>query len=429
MGRKALPLKLYRHEVQYRRRELYCEGVPLRKIIREVGTPVYVYSRRTILEHYRKLRRAFASLNPLICFSVKSNSNLAVLKVLAREGAGFDVVSGGELFRVLKIGADPRKIVFASVGKTAAEIRTAIQKRIFSLNVESLAELDQIEEIAGSLCVTVRAALRLNPEVEVLTHHYVQTAKPESKFGIHFEEARKIFHHHEAFPHVELHGVHIHIGSQILRSEPFIAALRKTIRFIGTLRSEGIPIDWIDIGGGLGIVYARERAQTAEEFARAILPFLKKEKLRLVLEPGRFIMGNSGLLLTNVTYVKRQRNKSFIIVDAGMNDLIRPSLYGAYHEILPVRAFAGRRRDTFDVVGPLCESGDFLARNRQLSYAFEGESLAILAAGAYGFVMSSNYNSRPRAAEVLVSGNRYAVVRRRESHKDLIRGERVPMWA
>ncbi len=428
MGKKVLPVKLYRHEIRYRSGNLYCENVPLEKIAREVGTPVYVYSKKTILEHYRKLKRALSSLNPLVCFSVKSNSNLAVLKTLARAGSGFDVVSGGELYRALKIGADPKKIVFASVGKTDAEIRTAIQKGIFCLNVESLPELDRIEEIGGALEKTVRVALRLNPEVEALTHHYVQTAKSESKFGITFTEARKIFYHLEAFPHLLLRGVHIHIGSQILESRPFVTAVRRTVSFIEDLRKNGIRIDWLNIGGGLGIVYSNERAQTPEEYARAILPLLRKRKLRIILEPGRFIMGNSGVLLSRVIYVKRQSGKNFLIVDAGMNDLIRPSLYGAYHEILPLKASDGRQKETYDVVGPVCESGDFLAKKRKLPTFFEGESFAVLAAGAYGFVMASNYNSRPRAAEVLVSGNRFEIVRRRETIQDLVRGERIPRW-
>lgn len=428
MGKKALSVKLYRHEIRYKGRKLFCEGVPFEKIVERVGTPVYVYSKKTILEHYRKLKKALRTLNPLICFSVKSNSNLAVLKTLAKIGSGFDVVSGGELYRALKVGADPKKIVFASVGKSDEEIRAAIQSEIFCLNVESLPELDRIEEIAGTMHRRIRVALRLNPQVETETHQYVQTAKTESKFGITFEEARKIFHHLEAFPHVLLRGVHIHIGSQILESRPFVAAVRKSVQLIESLRKDGIPIEWMNIGGGLGIVYSNERAQRAEEYARAILPLLKGRKLRVILEPGRFIMGNSGALLSRVIYVKRQSGKNFLIVDAGMNDLIRPSLYGAYHEILPLEASDGRPKELYDVVGPVCESGDFLAKGRRLPTFFEGEGLAILSAGAYGFVMASNYNSRPRPAEVLVSGNRFAVVRERETQKDLIRGEHIPKW-
>ena len=428
MGKKTLPVRLYRHEIKYRHGILCCEGVPFEKIIEAVGTPAYVYSRKTILEHYRKLKNSLRSLNPLICFSVKSNSNLAVLKTLAKAGSGFDVVSGGELFRALKVGADPRKIVFASVGKSGEEIRAAIKAGIFALNVESLPELDRIEQVAGEMRRTVKVAIRLNPQVEARTHHYIQTAKIESKFGITFNEARKIFHHLEAFPHVLLRGIHIHIGSQILESAPFVVALRKTVAFIRSLRKDGIPVEWINIGGGLGIVYSNERAQTTEEYARAILPLLKKEKLRLILEPGRFIMGNSGVLLSRVIYVKRQEGKNFLIVDAGMNDLIRPSLYGAYHEILPLEAMNGRPKEKYDVVGPVCESGDFLAKGRVFPTFFEGEGLAVLSAGAYGFVMSSNYNSRPRAVEVLVSGTKFEVVRRRETLQDLVRGERIPSW-
>ena len=428
MAKSALPVRLYRHTFRYRRGQLYCENVPVERIVEKAGTPVYIYSKQTILEHYRKLRKALAVLNPLICFSVKSNSNLAVLKTLAREGSGFDVVSGGELFRALKVGADPRKIVFASVGKTEREIRFAIEKGIFSMNVESLPELDRIEEVAAHLRKTIRVALRLNPEVEARTHHYVQTAKSESKFGITFEEARKIFHHLEAFPHVLLRGVHIHIGSQILESRPFVSGVRKAVNFISALRKDGIPIEWINIGGGLGIVYSNERAQTTEEYARAVLPLLKGQRLKVILEPGRFIMGNSGILVSQVLYVKRQGGKNFIIVDAGMNDLIRPSLYGAYHEIEPVRRMNGARWPNCDVVGPVCERGDFLAKNRSFPRVKEGELLAVYGAGAYGFVMSSNYNSRPRPAEILVSGSRFAVVRARESQQDLIRGERIPSW-
>ena len=428
MAKNALPVSLYRHTFRTRRGQLYCENVPVEGIAEKVGTPVYIYSKKTILEHYRKLRSALAWLNPLICFSVKSNSNLAVLKTLARAGSGFDVVSGGELFRVLKVGADPRKIVFASVGKTDTEIQEALRRRILLFNVESLAELSRIEYWARRMRRPARAALRLNPEIEPHTHHYISTGRSESKFGIHFETARQIFHEREKFPHVSLEGVHIHIGSQIESSKPFIEAIRKVLAFIDELRRRGITIRWLNIGGGLGIVYSRERVQTAQEYAKRIIPLLKGKKLHLILEPGRFISGNSGILVTKLLYVKPQGRKRFLIVDAGMNDLIRPSLYSAYHEIEPVQRTRGPKWPDCDIVGPVCESGDFLAKNRPFPRVKEGSLLAVYGAGAYGFVMASNYNSRPRPAEVLVSGTRFAVVRARESQKDLICGERIPKW-
>ncbi len=424
------------HEFKYRNNELYCEGVRVGEIAEKFGTPLYIYSRKTLLDHYRKIKMALRSINPLICFSVKANSNLALLKVLAEQGAGMDVVSGGELYKALKVGVNPKRIVYAGVGKSEKEIAAAIRAGILFFNAESFAELALIERVAGRLKKKANVSLRVNPDIDPHTHKFITTGKMTNKFGLDIKTCEEIFLRCGIiFSHLSLIGLHIHIGSQITERLPFVKAIKKMLVLIKRLRQRGIPLKYFNIGGGLGIVYRDERPQTAEEFAQAILPLLKATKLKTILEPGRFIAGNSGILVTRVVYIKKTPNKNFAIVDAGMNDLIRPSLYGAYHEILPVirntqyACLTGRQAigtTHYDIVGPICESADFLAKNRAMPVLQAKDLLAVMGAGAYAFAMSSNYNSRPRVAEVLVNKKRFALVRKRESYRDLIRQEIIP---
>ncbi|MBI4115785.1 MAG: diaminopimelate decarboxylase [Candidatus Omnitrophica bacterium] len=416
------------HDFYYLGKDLYCEKVRVREIVESVGTPVYIYSHRTIVEHYRKLAKAFRSVRPLICYSMKANSNLAILKSLIAEGAGLDIVSGGELYRALRAGCDPAKIVYAGVGKTKAEIEEAIRAGILLFNVESVPELGAIHRVAQSLKKKVQVSLRVNPGVDPNTHAYIATGKAESKFGLDLDTAHAIFVKREEYPSLSICGIHVHIGSQIVTGEPFIKALRKVLIFIASLEKEGYAIRYLNLGGGLGIIYSDERPQTADEFAKELLPLIGKKKFRLIFEPGRFIVGNGGILVTKVLYVKQTTMKNFAIVDAGMNDLIRPTLYDSHHEIWSLEKDEKKKKWVYDVVGPVCESGDFLARDRHLQEVQAGEPLALLSAGAYGFSMSSNYNARPRAAEVLVKGKEYFVVRKRETYEELIRGERIPSF-
>lgn len=419
------------HRFQYRGKELYCEDVPVSRIAAEVGTPFYLYSIGTFLDHFHKLREAFRAADPLICFAMKANSNLTVLRSLVRQGAGLDIVSGGELYRARRVGADPKKIVFASVGKTEEEIEQAIRAGILLFNVESTAELDVINAVACRMRRPQKVAIRLNPDVTPGTHHFITTGSKENKFGIDRETALRLFSESYRYPFLRFSGVHVHIGSQITNARPFVRAIRKALEFIDSVRLTGNPVEYLDIGGGLGIIYSKEKPQTAKEFADAILPLFRrydlKRDLKIILEPGRFISGNSGILVTRVLYRKRTPSKSFLIVDAGMNDLIRPSFYGAHHEILPLVRRRGQapRTEHVDVVGPICESGDFLAKDRKLPLWEPGEQLAVMSCGAYGFVMSSSYNSRPRVPEVVVRGRRHFVARRRETFEDLVRHERI----
>ena len=418
------------HRFEFRNGELWCEQVPVSEVAQTVGTPLYLYSHGTLLDHYEKLRRAFAPVKPLICFSMKSNSNLAICRALAKAGAGFDVVSGGELRKALQVGANPKGIVFASVGKTEEEIQSAIQAGILCFNVESEQELERIQAVCQRLHRRQRVSLRLNPDVEAHTHAFITTGSKANKFGMDASTVESILRRASEFPSISLGGLHVHIGSQILEPKPYQAAIRKALRLIARARRYGVKIRLLNIGGGLGIVYRKETPQTAADFAKAVLPLLKGKGLKIILEPGRFIVGNSGILLTRVLYLKESHSKQFAIVDAGMNDLIRPSLYGAYHEIVPVsqNSFHRMKRVRYDVVGPICESGDFFAKDRPLPPLQPGDFLAILGAGAYGFTMSSNYNSRPRAAEVLVRNNRWYLIRNRETYEDLIRRERIPSF-
>lgn len=413
------------HEFTFKDNELYCEDIRVSDIAAAVPTPFYLYSYKTLIDHYRKIRTAFSSMRPLICFSVKSNSNLAVLRALVKNGAGLDIVSGGELYRAKLAGADPRKVVYAGVGKKTDEIVDAIRFGILFFNVESEEELSEIHAVAKLLNKKVNVAIRINPDVIPRTHAYITTGKGESKFGLDFETVHKIFNSRWRYPNLNIRGLHIHIGSQILDSAPFEHAIKKVLGF---LKDYKIGVDYFNIGGGLGIIYSLEQPQTAKGFAKKVLPMLKKSGLKIILEPGRFISGNSGILVTRVIYTKRTPRKKFIIVDSGMNDLIRPSLYEAYHKIVPV-IVRENSRDTaekVDVVGPICESGDFLGKDRFLPQLNKGDLLAVMGAGAYGFTMSSNYNSRTRASEVMAIDGRFHIVRRRETYRDLVRGETIP---
>ena len=381
-----------------------------------------------------ELKLAFAPLDALVCYSVKANSNLALLKALVDKGAGLDIVSGGELFRALKAGCPADKIVYASVGKTDVEIEEAIRRGILFFNAESLPELESINRAAKKAGRRARIALRINPDVEAKTHKFITTGKITNKFGIDLDTAYKILLARGEFANLDICGLHIHIGSQITESAPFVAAIKKIVGFIGQLERRGIDIGYLNIGGGLGIIYNQEAPQTAQKYAAKIVPILKKTGLKIILEPGRFIVGNAGILVTRVLYLKPTPKKKFVIVDAGMNDLIRPALYDAYHQILPLRktprpiggAGVPISAEKVDVVGPICESGDFIAKERLLPKVREGDYLAVMGAGAYGFSMSSNYNSRRRACEVMVVKDRVFVIRKRETREDLLRNEVIP---
>lgn len=433
------------HSFHYRDDRLHCEDVDLGRLADAHGTPLYVYSAGTILDHYRRLDAAFAELNHLVCYSVKANSNLAVLDLLARAGAGFDVVSGGELFRVQRAGGDPGRCMFAGVGKTREEIAGALRAGIYSFNVESEAELERINAVAGELMLRAPVAVRVNPEVSAGGHRYISTGKSENKFGVAFDRVAALYAEAaHRLPHVWLRGVQFHIGSQITESGPFAAAVGKLAPLAGELK-KAHGIEFLSVGGGLGIVYRaslqsgdaawwREEggepapSLTVEAYAEALVPLLKPLGLRVLLEPGRLIVGNAGVLLTRVQYRKTTASgKRFVIVDAGMNDLIRPALYEGFHEVVPVlQPGPAGARETVDIVGPVCESGDFFAQNREVSPVGEGDLIALMSAGAYGAAMGSNYNTRPLPAEILVRGDRADVIRLRQTLEDLVRDERVP---
>lgn len=415
------------HEFQYLGKELFCEEVSVKAIAEKVGTPVYIYSYKTLVEHYQKLDQALSFVPHLVCYSVKSNSNLAVCRTLADAGAGFDIVSGGELYRVLKAGADPKKVVFAGVGKTEEEIEAALKKGILFFTVESEPELEEIAAGARRLKKKAPIAIRVNPEVDPKTHKYITTGKSESKFGLDIVRAKEMYRHAARNKNLNFVGIQMHIGSQIVTTEPYVEALQKMLPWIEELRREKVPLKYFDIGGGLGIIYAKEEPATPLQFAQAVRPYLEKCGLTVILEPGRFIAGNAGILVTKVIYIKENPVKRFVIVDAGMNDLIRPSLYGAHHEIVPAVKNSSAEM-VADIVGPVCESGDFFAKDRKIPEVHPNQYLVLMGAGAYGFAMASNYNTRPRAAEVMVKGNQFAVVRERENVAQLIQGEKIPSW-
>ncbi len=414
------------HRFHYKGKELYCENVAVKKIAAQVGTPFYLYSIQTFLDHFLKLKKAFESVPTTICFSTKANSNLTVLKALVNHGAGLDIVSGGELSRAKRVGVDPQKIVFASVGKTLQEIETAIRAGILMFNVESAQELDAINAVATRLNKVQKIAIRLNPDVNPGTHHYITTGSKQNKFGMDMKSAYKLFMQAYRYRFLQFAGIHIHIGSQITKPKPFQEAILKCLEFIDSVSYTGNLIEYLNIGGGLGIVYSDETPQSADQFAKAILPLLKNHRrLKIILEPGRFISGNSGILVSKVLYEKKGTAKTFLIVDAAMNDLIRPAFYGAYHEIVPVTKRATAKKVKTDIVGPICESGDFLAKDRKIEPLRPGELLAVMSCGAYGFVMSSNYNSRPRVPEVVVRGSRFFVARQRESIEEILSKEKI----
>lgn len=421
----------------YRNNELYCEGVPVGRIAEAVGTPTYIYSSATFKHHYQQIASAFAELNPIICFSIKSCQNINIVRLLTSQGAGIDVVSGGELYRALKGGADPSKIVYASVGKTDREINEAIDAKIGWFNIESEAELANIIEIAQGRNQTVRAALRINPDVDPKTHQHTATGKKETKFGVDIEQARRVFNEFGRSEYVKLDGIHLHIGSPVYTVEPYTEAISKALALIEDLRNDGFSIETLNIGGGFGADYQGGESPEFAEYAEQIVPLLRNAGLRVILEPGRSISGNAGILLTRTTYIKQGGDKQFVIIDGAMTDLIRPALYDAYHFIWPVNpgkkyipAHRGPDQKVsglvkVDIVGPVCEAADFLAKDRQLPPVKRGDLIAVFTAGAFSFVMASHYNSRPNAAEILVEGENFRTIRRRESYDDLIAAENV----
>ena len=429
------------HDFRYAGKELYCEGVAVEALARRYGTPLYVYSQQTLTHRFQELDQALTGVDHLVCFAVKSNSNQSVLRVLARLGSGFDIVSGGELQRVIAAGGDPRQCAFAGVGKTESEIEFALRQGIHSFNAESEPELEHINRVAARLKQTAPVAVRVNPNVEAHTHKKITTGTYENKFGIAFEQIEGVYARASKLKHLRLRGLQMHIGSQITEVSPFEQAVRKVLPLVARLK-EKHGLEFLSLGGGLGIVYQLalasgsaawwksaegKRMLTPQKYASRLLPLLKPLGLRILLEPGRFISGNAGILVTRVEYVKRTGKKNSLILDAAMNDLIRPAFYEAYHEILPVTRKTGALVSS-DVVGPICESGDFFCQDRPLPKAGEGDYLALMSAGAYGFVMASSYNTRSLAAEVMVKGNRAALVRARQPVEDIWSGEAAAPW-
>jgi len=439
------------HSFHYQDGSLHCEKVSLARVAERVGTPTYVYSAGTILDHYTRLETALAPLDHLICYAVKANSNRAILNLLVRAGAGFDIVSGGELFRVLAAGGDPARCTFAGVGKSDDEIEYALEQGVYSFNVESEAELEAIEGIARAKKKRAPIAFRVNPDVDPHTHQYISTGSQENKFGIALDQVRSIYERAATMSHIEIVGVQMHIGSQITEPKPFARAIEKLTPLVRDLKSK-YAIKFFSIGGGMGIIYRRalesgsgkwwhdhgpasaESAFSVRDYAEAIVPPLRDMGIRILVEPGRFLIGNAGVLLTRVRYLKQTGSKRFAIVDAGMNDLIRPALYQSYHEIVPCRASLSDadpskstiKTEKIDIVGPVCESGDFFALGREMPELREGDLLAIMSAGAYGFVMASNYNSRPLPAEALVRGDKLTLIHKRQTWEDLVSGEVDP---
>ncbi len=415
---------------QYRNGEMFAEEVPVKRIAKEIGTPVYIYSLATLTRHYRVFDEAFAKVPHIVCFSVKANSNLALLRALAKQGSGFDIVSGGELFRALKAAGDPKKIVFSGVGKKRDEIEYALRSGILMFNVESEDELLAINDIARAMGTKAPISLRINPDVDPQTHPYISTGMKKAKFGVEIKKSAETYKKAVSLANLDVVGVDCHIGSQLTSLAPFVDALARVREYldrvlVGSLQKQGAQIRYLDLGGGLGINYNDETPPDPAQYANAIIEGLQGLDVTLILEPGRVIVGNAGILVTEVQYLKENEARKFVIVDAGMNDLIRPALYGSYQAIRPVLENTDEKI-VADVVGPICESGDFFAKDREIARPQRGDLLAIMSAGAYGFTMASNYNSHPKPPEVLVDGDKYYVVRRRESFEDLINGEAVP---
>ena len=414
-------------DFRYQDGALYCEDVQLAKVAEEVGTPFYAYSHNTLARHFEVFDNAFAGIPHIVCFAMKANSNSAVIRTFATRGGGADVVSGGELYRALRAGVPADKIVYAGVGKTRAEIEYALSSKILMFNIESEEELAVIDEVAGGMGVKAPVALRINPDVDAGTHPYISTGLKKNKFGIAIEFAVEQYRAAAALSNIEVVGIHQHIGSQLTEISPFVDSVKKTVGLVKMLKEEGLGLKYIDVGGGLGIRYSDEAPPHPTELAEALKPLFDGLDCTLVFEPGRVLVGNAGCLVTKVLYRKSTGVKNFVIVDAGMNDLVRPTLYQAYHEVCPVVMKDGPGEEfVADVVGPICETGDFLAKDRKMQVPDAGGFIAVMSAGAYGFTMSSNYNSRPRVAEVMVSGDKYSVVRRRETYEDLVRGEETP---
>jgi diaminopimelate decarboxylase len=416
----------------YQHGELYCEETRIADLAAQYGTPLYVYSKRTLLHHLTQIQQAFAAVDPVLCYSVKANSNLGILKVMNAAGSSFDVVSGGELYRVKQAGADTSKVVFAGVGKTDEEIAFALDNHVLMFNVESEAELDAIARVAASKGVVGPVALRLNPDIDAKTHAKTTTGKKGNKFGMDIERAEQLAEKVLADPRLSLRGIHMHLGSPILTTEPYAAAVVKAAEVVARFRARGHDTRWINLGGGFGINYRQQEAKPASAYADVIVPTVQQAGCRLALEPGRFIVGNAGVLISQVIFTKREGGKLFVIQDAAMNDLVRPAMYDAFHRIWPVQPRVPAPTDyeaeipgcePADVVGPVCESGDYLAKGRWLPPLERGELVCTFSAGAYGMAMASNYNSRPRACEVLVDGNQHTVVRRRETYADLVAHE------
>lgn len=415
------------NDFNYIDHELWCEQAPVRAIAEKVGTPFYLYSYKTLKNHFHVFDQAFAGIPHIICFAAKSNSNIAILRIFIAAGGGVDIVSGGELYRAIQAGADPRKVVYSGVGKRLDEIEYAMKTGILMFNVESFQELAEINACAQRLRKRAGIALRVNPDVDPQTHPYISTGLKENKFGVNIKKSIEAYREAKKMPWLDIKGVSCHIGSQVTKISPFVDALDRLKKLIRLLRKEGIDIRYLDLGGGLGITYREEEPPHPVEYAKAIIGAAKGMDCTLIFEPGRVIVGNAGILVTKVLYTKTNEGKNFVIVDAGMNDLIRPSLYNSYHEIQPVMK-KERKAQQADIVGPICESGDYLAKERQLPEFERGELVAVMSAGAYGFTMSSNYNSRPRVAEVLVKGSRSYVIRRREIYSDIVKGEKIPKF-
>jgi len=414
------------HHFEYKGDELFCEDVPVSKIASEAGTPVYIYSSATLTKHFNAFDSSFKVIPHITCYSMKSNSNGAILNLFSKMGSGADIVSGGELYRALRVGMAPAKIVYSGVGKTSDEIDLSLKTGILMFNVESMQELEKINARAANAGVFAPVSLRINPDVDPKTHPYISTGLKENKFGIDIEKSLEHYLNAKSMSNINVIGVDFHIGSQLTTLSPFVDALGKIKGLIRQLQDNGINIQYLDIGGGLGITYENEEAPYPDEYARAIIEQVKDMNLMLIFEPGRVIVGNAGIFVTSVIYTKEGDVKNFLIVDGAMNDLMRPSLYNAYHNIIPVIK-KDRLSKKFDVVGPICESGDFLAKDRQLNVV-QGDLIALMSAGAYGFSMSSNYNSRTRVAEVMVKGDKYHIIRQRDVYEDLVKGESLPDW-
>jgi diaminopimelate decarboxylase len=413
------------HHFHFKRGVLSAEGVPIPEIIQQIGTPCYIYSQVTLEHHFRTFDQAFSNIRHLTCYAQKANSNLALLRLFGRMGGGTDIVSQGELYRALKAGIPPERIVYSGVGKTSEEIRSALKEKILLLNVESPEELKCVNEIAGQMKRKAPVGIRVNPDIDPKTHPYISTGLKKNKFGINIKQSLEEYRLAQALPHIAIVGVDCHIGSQLLATQPFLEAIQRVKKLITQLHDLKIDIQYLDLGGGLGITYDQEEPPHPREYAQAIIKELGKIPYTLILEPGRVIVGNAGILVTKVLYVKKGEEKNFIIVDAGMNDLLRPSLYGSYHHIQPV-VHRNRTKIQADVVGPICETGDFLGKDRLLPVPKPGELLAIMSAGAYGFSMASNYNSRPRAAEIMVREKAFQVIRERETYAQMVSLEKIP---